>query len=479
MSLREFGRVRSLKRRLALWVLLPTMVISTIDLLLAYQSTGTVATLVQEQLLKGSAKIISEQLATIDGGYELSVPPAAFELFANRYQDRIFYSVLSKSGMLIAGDGELPLYTGELQIEQEKYFLTTLRGEPVRVIAYKHALPSTTSSDYAITQIAQTLHGHDAFRHDLLRMTIREHLILFAILVSGLAIAFRWTLSPLIEFGEQLVRRRPGSLEKLDLDAAPTELHAIIRAMNDYVVRLDQTLSSYEQFVANTAHHLRTSFAILTSQINFGRRNKHIDPGHQEVLIAIQNSVAQGSKVINQLLVLATVEQKRHHAQAPGVVNLAAVIKGVIEELAPLAQQRAIDLGVDGVDAGVQIASSAYLLREVIANLLDNAIQHMNGPGSVTVSLSRSGDTALLRITDSGPGIAQHQRRRVFERFYRIDESKPNSSGLGLAIVKEICDALHATITLSAGDQGAGLRVDVRFPLAAGELARQLAGTKK
>lgn len=466
MSLRELGPVKSLKRRLALWVLLPTMAISTMDLLLAYHSTGTVATLVQEQLLKGSAKIISEQLSSIDGGYEISVPPAAFELFANRYQDRIFYAVHSKSGLLIAGDGELPLYKEALQIEQEQYFLSTLRGEPVRVIAYKHALPSTTSSDYAITQIAQTLHGHDAFRRDLLRMTIREHLILFAILISGLAIAFRWTLSPLIEFGAQLAKRQPGSLEKLDLDSAPVELHPIIRAMNDYVVRLDRTLGAYEQFVANTAHHLRTSFAILTSQINFGRRNQQIDPTHEEVLIAMQKSVAQGSKVINQLLVLATVEQQRQHEPAGGVVNLADAIKGVIEELAPIAQQHDVDLGIDRLDQDVHIAASAYLLREVIANLVDNAIQHMNGPGSVTASLSRFADRALLRISDSGPGIPEQQRQRVFDRFYRIDESKPHSSGLGLAIVKEICDTLRATITLGAGDDGVGLRVDISFPLA-------------
>jgi two-component system sensor histidine kinase TctE len=466
MSPRKFGGVKSLKRRLALWVLLPTLAISTLDLLLAYYSTGTVATLVQEQLLKGSAKIISEQLSSIDGGYEISVPPAAFELFANSYHDRIFYSVRSKSGLLIAGDDELPLYQGELQIEQEKYFLVTFRGEQVRVIAYKHALPSTRSSDYAITQIAETLHGYNRFRNELLRMTIREHLILFVILISGLAIAFRWTLSPLIKFSEQLARRRPGSLEKLELDSAPTELHPIILSMNDYVVRLDQTLGAYEQFVANTAHHLRTSFAILTSQINFGQRNQHIDPNPQEVFIALQKTVAQGSKVINQLLVLATVEQRRQQESASSGVNLAQVIKGVIEDLAPLAQQNEIDLGIDGIDPDIQIASTAYLLREMVANLVDNAIRHMGGPGSVTVSLSRSADTALLRITDSGPGIPAQQHHRVFERFYRIDESKPNSSGLGLAIVKEICGVLNATTTLSIGEHGRGLCIDIGFPIA-------------
>ena len=206
------------------------------------------------------------------------------------------------------------------------------------------------------------------------------------------------------------------------------------------------------------------TFAILTSQINFGRRNAHSDPTHHEVLIAIQKSVAQGSKVINQLLVLATVEQRRHQQSAASAVNLAAVITAVIEELAPLAQQRRIDLGIDGLDNSVEIPALSYLLREVIANLVDNAIQHMNAPGTVTVSLARSQETALLRITDSGPGIPEAQRRRVFERFYRIDESRPNSSGLGLAIVKEICDALSATVTLGSGDRGIGLCVDIAFP---------------
>lgn len=467
MSLRKFGRVKSLKRRLALWVLLPTMLISLIDLLFAYHGTGSVATLVQEQLLKGSAKIISEQLSTIDGGYEISVPPAAFELFANNARDRIFYSVRSKSGILIAGDGELPIYPGALQIEQEKYFLTTIRGELVRVIAYKHALPSTNSSDFAVTQVAQTLYGYDAFRDRLLRAAIRENLILFVLLVAALAIAVRWTLKPLSELGEQLVRRRPGSLDKLDADAAPAELQAIIVALNDYVGRLDQTLGGYEQFVANTAHHLRTTFAILTSQINFGRRNQPDDPVLQEVLGAMQKSVAQGSKVINQLLVLATVEQKRHHAPADTPVNLAAVVTGVMEDLAPLAQQRGIDLGIDVLDLGVELMGSAYLLREVVANLIDNAIQHIEAPGNVTVALVRSPDLATLTINDSGPGIPSHQRERVFERFYRVDESKPHSSGLGLAIVKEICDALRAGITLGPGPLGTGLSVKIRFPLVA------------
>ncbi|MES2068871.1 MAG: sensor histidine kinase [Pseudomonadota bacterium] len=459
--------LKSLKSRLALWVFLPTVLISAVDLIVTYVSTDHIATLVQQQLLKGSAKIISEQLATIDGGYEISVPPAAFELFASEYQDRVFYSVRSKSGLLIAGDEELAIYQAPLQIEQEKYFNATIRGEPVRVIAYSHALPSTTSSDYAITQVAQTLRSHDAFKKDLFLLTMREHLILLSIVIIGLIIAFRWTLSPLIQFSEKLLQRQPGSLEKLDEKLAPIELRPVIFAMNDYVARLDKTLASYEQFVANTAHQLRTSFAIVTSQINFGNRNSGLDQTQKEVLNAIQKTILQGTKVINQLLVLAAVEQNRHNKGSSNPVHVAEIIKGVMEELAPLAQQKNIELGIEVLDENAVVSAPQYLLRELVSNLIDNAIQHMQKAGTVTVSLQTTGDSVVLSVVDSGPGIPATERQKVFERFYRLDDSKPNSSGLGLAIVKEICDALNARVSLALPQNGEGLQVDIAFPFTA------------
>ncbi|MCU6435477.1 sensor histidine kinase [Undibacterium sp. Jales W-56] len=456
-------QLKSLKSRLALWVFLPTLLISAIDLVVTYKSTDSIATLVQEQLLKGSAKIISEQLVSSDGGYEISIPPAAFELFASKYQDRVFYSVRSKDGRLIAGDEELASYRAGLQIEQEKYFLAKVRGEQVRVIVYAHALPSTSNNDFAITQVAQTLRSHDAFREDLFLLTMREHLILLSLVLLGLIIAFRWTLSPLIVFGEKLLKRQPGSLEKLDEDNAPDELRPVIFAMNDYVARLDKTLTSYEQFVANTAHQLRTSFAIVTSQINFGNRNSQLDQSQKDIFNAIQKTIVQGTKVINQLLVLASIEQNRHIKTQKTVTQFSDVIQAAIEELAPLAQQKNIDLGIDTLDENCAINAPRYLLRELISNLIDNAIQHMPLAGIVTVSLRKLEHAVLLVVSDNGPGIPATERNKVFERFYRLNEDKPNSSGLGLSIVKEICDMLNASITLSSPEHETGLIVSIEF----------------
>ncbi|MFI4940345.1 MAG: sensor histidine kinase, partial [Burkholderiales bacterium] len=376
-----------------------------------------------------------------------------------------YYAVRSKNGLLVAGDEDLAIYPGKLQIEQEQYFMSSMRGEPVRVIAYASALPSTASGDYAITQVAQTLRSHSAFKRDLFLLTMREHLILLSIVMAGLIIAFRVTLSPLIRFGEMLLQRQPGSLEKLDQTNAPIELKPVIFAMNEYVARLDNTLMSYEQFVANTAHQLRTSFAIITSQINFAQRNGELDPVQNEMLAAINSTIVQGTKVINQLLVLAAVEQNRLHRSSGNPVHVSEIIKGAIEELALLAVQKNIDLGIDLLDETIQVSAPHFLLRELIYNLIDNAIKHIEPDGMVTISLQRKDDRGVLSVIDNGPGIPVAERQRVFERFYRLDQTKQNSSGLGLSIVKEICDSLNAEITLNTPENGIGLEVDVAFPI--------------
>ena len=104
-------------------------------------------------------------------------------------------------------------------------------------------------------------------------------------------------------------------------------------------------------------------------------------------------------------------------------------------------------------------------MRELIYNLIDNAIKHIDPDGMVTISLQRKDDRGVLSVVDNGPGIPVTERQRVFERFYRLDQTKPNSSGLGLSIVKEICDSLNAEITLNTPENGTGLQVDVAFPI--------------
>src|SRR5450830_16487 len=458
-------RLNSLKTQLALWVFLPVVLISLLDLLMGYRDADRVASIVQEQLLKGSAKTISEQLERVDDHYEISIPPAAFELFASDYKDHIYFTVRSGDGRLVAGNEELLPYTGTLQLEQGQYYLSTIRGEPVRVIAYEQILANGIGNETSMTQVAQTLNTHHAFRRSLFGRTIRDHSILLVIVLLGLTIALRWMMQPLVQFGRRLMQRPTGSLESLSVDDSPSELQPVIFAINDYVVRLNKTLTSYEQFVANTAHQLRTSFSIINSQVDFAQRNSSSDTQQQQVLGDIKSTIAQGTKVINQLLILAAAEQNLANANTGKMLNVAEIVKQVVVDMALLAQQRALDLGIDTLDENIMLRASPNLLRELIANLVDNAIQHIQPGGMITLSLEIEHTVALLKVVDNGPGIAPENRERVFERFYRINEKKSNSSGLGLSIAKSICDSLSATIVLNTPEHGSGLQVEVRFPL--------------
>ena len=458
--------LRSLKSRLAVWVFLPSILIIAIDLVVSFRSSEQIATLVQQQLLHGAAAMISEQLTLSEDEYEISVPPAAFELLKNRFKDRVSYAIHGPDGQLLAGDDQLPPFPGGIGPEGEEFFLTTLRGESVRVIAYSYVIPTSPDGDSVVTQVAQTLRNHDEFRDDLLYSTIRRHLHLMAVTLFFLFVAFRWMLKPLVEFSGSLEARQPGSLEKFDEKDAPTELEPVIHAMNDYVQRLDRTLKSYEKFVANTAHHLRNSFAIIGTQVNFARRSANADPVQQEVLRAVQKTLGKCTRIINQLLMLASLEQPKKSAAPAEKVSLVPVVTSVIEELAPLGQQKGIELGVESLDGNAMVEAPTRLLHELLTNLVGNAIQHMGKEGHVTVSVVSGEREATLSVIDNGVGIPEALREKVFERFFRVDESNPDGSGLGMAIVKEICDALGARITLSSSAGGQGLRVDVRFPQA-------------
>ncbi len=456
---------RSLKSRLAAWAVFPAIVIMTFDLAVAYRSSEQIATLVQQQLLHGAAAMISEQLTVNEDEYVFSIPPAAFDLLKNRFKDRVSYAIHGPQGQLIAGDEQLPAFQGQIGQDGEKFFLTRLRGEAVRVVAYSYVIPSSPKDDVVVTQVAQTLRNHDEFRDDLLYSTIRRHLFLMAVTVVFLAVAFRWMLRPLVEFSNALAARQPGSLEKLDEKDAPSELDPVIDAMNDYVRRLDHTLKSYEKFVANTAHHLRNSFAIIATQVNFARRAASSDPVQQEVLGAVQRTLGKCTRVINQLLMLASLDQPRKSSTPAEKTSLAAIATSVIEELAPLAQQKGIELGVEALDENAVVRAPVRLLQELLTNLVGNAIQHMKKTGQVTVSVSLEGACARLTVIDDGVGIPKELREKVFERFFRVDEASPDGSGLGMAIVKEICDSLGATISLSTPAGGSGLEVEVLFPL--------------
>jgi len=167
--------------------------------------------------------------------------------------------------------------------------------------------------------------------------------------------------------------------------------------------------------------------------------------------------------LVSQLLTLARAEPGAQKAIERQPVDLAALARETTMEWVPRALARGIDLGFDSTTPETRTEGDAFLIRELLNNLIDNAIRYTPQDGKVTVRVLMVEHSPALEVEDNGPGIAKQERERVFERFYRIPESSGEGCGLGLAIVREIAEGHGATVEVLSGSEGTGSLIRVCF----------------
>jgi two-component system, OmpR family, sensor histidine kinase QseC len=219
------------------------------------------------------------------------------------------------------------------------------------------------------------------------------------------------------------------------------------------------------RFTADAAHELRTPLAALQThaEVALAARNAR---ERDQALAHVTEGTQRASRLVAQLLVLARLDARS--APPPlAPVSLAQLAAAQVAELAPLAAQRGINLGL--VEEGAQaaaVAGDADLLGVLLRNLVDNAVRYTPRGGTVDVALRPGPEQVLLEVVDTGPGIPEEERARVLERFHRIRGSGEEGSGLGLSIVARIAQLHRAPLTLAEGTGGRGLRVTVALPRA-------------
>jgi two-component system sensor histidine kinase TctE len=406
-------------------------------------------------------RIIAEQTYYRAGELHVEVPPAALELFQSASRDRVYYRVISPRGALLLGYAELPSPAQPLSSEEFTHFDATMRGEPVRVAAFAHPLIGASEPQAVLIEVAQTLRSHRELASQIWKQAIVHQLIMLALAIVLVWLGLRFGLRPLIRLRDAVLERRPGALEPLDPGPVPQELAPLVTAVNEYVRRLDEHMAAHGRFVAYASHQLRTALSVLNTQVSFALRTEDAAV-RQDALQAIRDGVRDGIRLVNQLLTLFMAEAAAHAEDRQTEVDLAEVVKRVLEELAAAAQAKDIDLGFEQHGSAL-VRGTPSMLHELVANLVDNGIRYAPRGGVVTAAIDGAEERVTLRIEDNGPGIPAEQRERVFERFYRLHDDGPGGSGLGLPIVREIAAASRASVRLSAPLQGTGLVVSVVF----------------
>jgi len=328
------------------------------------------------------------------------------------------------------------------------------------------------------SQVVQVAQPMRARRELAASMALRTIVPLLAVLPAlGLLIWFIIArgLEPLERVAAAVGRRSPTQLEPLAERGLPGEVQPLVRALNGLLERLGEALAVQRTFIADAAHELRTPLTAVHLQAQLAERAA-TEAERRKALADLKSGLERATRLSEQLLTLARTEPGVDAPERPeALVDLTALAREVIAELAPLAAEKAVDLGLSEGGKAV-VRGDAEALRTLLSNLIDNAVRYTASNGRVDITAQAEGDRVALAVRDNGPGIAPAERARVFDRFYRgqsastpqaAQRASTRGSGLGLAIVKRIADRHGAEIALGEGLEGKGLGVTVRFPPAA------------
>lgn len=455
---------RSLRAELLAWLLLPLAAVVAFNGWTLRRDATRTADLITDRTLLASARVIAEQVKESDGRVESLIPPSALEMFASPDREKVIYRVLSPSGELIAGFPDVVEPPAPPQGLEPAYYEGQFRTEPVRAVALAQPVISKVEGGNALVIVATTLHGRDRLVNEIWQSSLRDQLVLVGIAALLALLGLRRGLAPLLRLRDELRNRDPESLTALDRNRVQGELRPVIDALNHALERVRVYILLQRRFVADASHQLRTPLAVLKTQVAMARRDDDPQLRH-EALSAIERGVDNMGRVVNQLLTLARAEPGGA-ALRKERLDFGAIARDVLVGLGAIAFDKDIDLSFEAPDAALPINGHVTLLRELVTNLVDNALRHIPEGGSVAVRLASSNAAILLVVEDNGPGIPEADRERVFERFHRLAPSTVEGTGLGLAIVKEIVAAHDGTIALTETQPPPGLRVEVRLPMA-------------
>lgn len=308
-------------------------------------------------------------------------------------------------------------------------------------------------------------------------------LLLVPVLLAVMLMLIRLMLRPLAELSRTVDARQEHDLKPLPKTDLPTELQPFVNAINGLLGRTGAAMESQRRFVADAAHELRSPLAALSLQAE----RLHAAPMSLEAterLETLQAGIRRSRHLLEQLLLLARAQNARWGqgqaattaASVPAVVAVLPVMRRVLEDLLPLADQKGLNLGISAApgvthdaeaDERIRVAADEMALYTLLRNLVDNAIRYTPAGGQIDLWVDRHGTEVVMAVQDDGPGIPAEERARVVDPFYRVLGTGESGSGLGLSIVDTLVGNLKGRLRLDdAVGQAHGLLAEVTLPAA-------------
>ncbi|BAO80788.1 signal transduction histidine kinase [Serpentinimonas raichei] len=471
------GHRLRLSRQLLLWLLLPQIVLWAAGGAAAYRLAASYVDQALDMGLAQSSRALARQLKPLGDGLLIDFPRAAQAILEADPQDRQFYMVSSPPGSFILGNHTLPPPPPEVQAnpqpDQPFFYDGLMPSMPgsdtlvqVRVVALYQLLDAEfgAARQQVLIQVARS----KTTRQQLVERILVDMLLPLSTLMVLMSLivwfGIQAGLAPIRRLTQQVEGRAASKLDPIELDGAPLELHALAQALNTLLADARQHLEQQRRYIGDAAHQLRTPLAGLKAQTELALQQLETSERAElrQRLAKVHESAARSAHLVNQLLSLARSEPGAPLPQMQRT-DLLALLQTVVAEWVPKALRAQIDLGWEHRDgAAAWVWAEPTLLREVLSNLIDNAILYAGRGAEITVGLDSASEPLQIWVRDNGPGIAPELRERAFERFFRGTQ-QGNGCGLGLAIVRDIVQRHGGEVALRHPSEG-GLEVRISLP---------------
>lgn len=450
----------SIRKQLLGWLLVPLSILLVFSSVFAYILADAVSNYCHDRALVKSAMAVAGRLEWEPNGVSVDMPPAAQAILRFSDEDKVYYQVLRQDETRISGDAVIPGPLLRPFSKEPTFRDTKLNGVPIRVARIRSVNPNAASEEVHV-QVAETLKGRDNLTRLLLASMIIPQILLIALSSIAVWFGIGKGLTPLKTIEMSVTRRNPHDLSPLVFASVPSEVQPLVESINDLLDRLRHEIETQQRFVANAAHQLRTPLAGLRTYVDVTGRIS-TDERVIALIEKIDCGVDRMTHLVDRLLSLAKAEPKKEKVLDKRV-DLNFIASNSALSFVEAARSKNIDLDFCSCPEAAWIMGNREALHDLISNLIENAVFYTPSGGSVSVRVSMNDGVDLI-VEDDGPGIPEEERKRVFERFYRILGTGVAGSGLGLSIVQEVAAAHHAEVHLGAGRQNKGTKVRVTFP---------------
>ena len=420
---------RSLFGEILDWMLAPLLLLWPMSVVLTWLVAQGIANKPFDRELGEMVRVLAKQVSVQSQAgrptARFVLPAGASEILHTDESDDIYYQVLGLRGEYLSGDRSLPVPAdedrappGELRFRDD-----TLNNDSVRVAYQWVDVPGQPPNAVPLVQVAETLGKRSRLATEIIKGVILPQFVILPLAVLLVWLALVRGIKPLSQLEERIRARKPDDLSPLDDKTVPLEVAPLVQSVNDLLGRLKDSIATQKRFLADAAHQLKTPLAGLRMQADLAQREAFNAEELKQSLKQIGRSSMRATHTVNQLLALARAESSGQSI-ALQPCDLVRIVTDAVRDSVPRAMDKRIDLGYDGPGPGaprVQLEGNPTLLKELVRNLLDNAINYTpssaENPGVITARVLPDpfGDALVLQVEDSGPGIPEAERDLVFQ----------------------------------------------------------------